>query len=145
VRAQRAALGALGEIVPAPPSLWSALRACESASTAVGRFSRLPSQLAESWSFAREATSDAPGALVHATVGRGVVRCILPYDRPEELSHFLKVAASFPGTRIFERLPAAAWRSGAAPSAAVDRLSRGVKRSFDPMNILNPGVLGEDA
>jgi hypothetical protein len=145
VRAQRDALAALGEIAPAPPSLWSALRVCEPACAAVVRFSQLPSRLAESWSFAREATSDVSGTLVHATVGRGVVRCLLPYDRPEELCHFLEVAASFPGTRIFERLPAAAWRSEAAPSAVLDRLSRGVKRSFDPMNILNPGSLGDDA
>jgi FAD/FMN-containing dehydrogenase len=70
---------------------------------------------------------------------------MLPYDGQEVLSYFLKVVASFPGTRIFERLSATAWRSGVAPSAVLDRLSRGVKRSFDPMNILNPGVLGEDA
>jgi hypothetical protein len=145
VRAQRDALGELGDVALAPPSPWSTLRACEPATAGVARFSQLPSRLAESWSFAREATADVPGALVHASVGRGVVRCILPYDRPEELSHFLKMAATFPGTRIFERLPVTAWRSGVAPSAVLDRLSRGVKRSFDPMNILNPGILGDDA
>jgi hypothetical protein len=145
VRAQRDVLAALGDVAAAPPSLWSALRACEPARATVARLSQLPSQLAETWSFAREATSDVPGALVHATLGRGVVRCVLPHDRAEELATFLNAMASFPGTRVFERLPAMVWRSEAAPSAVLDRLSRGVKRSFDPMNILNPGILGDDA
>jgi glycolate oxidase FAD binding subunit len=145
VRAQRDALAALGELAPAPPTLWRALRVCEPARAAVVRLSQLPSRLAEGWSFARGATSDVPGTLGHANMGRGVVRCVLPCDRPHELSQFLQVAANFPGTRIFERLPATAWQSGAAPSAVLDRLSRGVKRSFDPMNILNRGILGDDA
>jgi glycolate oxidase FAD binding subunit len=145
VRAQRGVLGALGEVAPVPRSVWGALRGCEPARAAVARFSQLASRLADTWSFVRDATSDVAGALVHASAGRGIVRCILPFEGGEELGRFLSLAPSFPGARIFERLPAAAWQGGAAPSAVSDRLSRGVKRRYDPTNILNPGILGEDA
>jgi FAD/FMN-containing dehydrogenase len=44
---------------------------------------------------------------------------------------------------IFEQLPAPLWNE-LAPSAVTDRLSRSVKAHFDPANVLNPGLLGEE-
>jgi hypothetical protein len=90
----------------------------------------------------RQAVSDAPGALVHASVSRGIVRGMIPYDRDDELAPFLASVGRFTGMRVFERLPAQMW-AATAPSPVNDRLSRAVKRSYDPMNILNPGILGE--
>jgi hypothetical protein len=76
-----------------------------------------------------------------------VVRCILPLDalafdgaRSEALR--LALDSPFTGTRIYERLPADLWPR-CASSRAVDRLSRDVKRAFDPHRLLNPGILGE--
>jgi glycolate oxidase FAD binding subunit len=43
---------------------------------------------------------------------------------------------------IFERLPPDVW-SEVSPSVVSDGLSRGIKRAFDPLNILNPGILGD--
>jgi len=43
---------------------------------------------------------------------------------------------------IFERLPPEVW-SAVSPSVVSDGLSQGVKRAFDPHNILNPGILGD--
>jgi hypothetical protein len=43
---------------------------------------------------------------------------------------------------IFEKLPPDVW-SEISPSVVSDGLSRGVKRAFDPLNILNPGILGD--
>jgi hypothetical protein len=43
---------------------------------------------------------------------------------------------------IFEKLPPEVW-SGVSPSVVSDGLSQGVKRAFDPHNILNPGILGD--
>jgi len=43
---------------------------------------------------------------------------------------------------IFETLPADVWRV-VSPSVVSDPLSRGIKRAYDPHNILNPGILGD--
>jgi hypothetical protein len=42
---------------------------------------------------------------------------------------------------IFEKLPAEVWPV-VSPSVASDPLSRGIKKAYDPHNILNPGILG---
>jgi hypothetical protein len=43
---------------------------------------------------------------------------------------------------IFEKLPAEVW-SVVSPSVVSDPLSRGIKKAYDPHNILNPGILGD--
>jgi FAD/FMN-containing dehydrogenase len=45
-----------------------------------------------------------------------------------------------PGT-IFEKLPDETWAE--IPSPTSDPLSRGIKKAYDPNNILNPGILGD--
>ena len=42
---------------------------------------------------------------------------------------------------IFEKLPAEIWAQ-VSPSVVSDALSRGIKSAYDPLNILNPGILG---
>ena len=55
---------------------------------------------------------------------------------------------SQPGTQIFERLPAEVWPTLATSplggTTGSGRLSRRVKRAFDPKGVLNPGILGEE-
>ena len=43
---------------------------------------------------------------------------------------------------IFEKLPPDIW-SAVSPSVVSDPLSQGIKRAYDPRNILNPGILGD--
>jgi FAD/FMN-containing dehydrogenase len=43
---------------------------------------------------------------------------------------------------IFEKLPAELWPQ-VSPSVVADPLSRGIKKAYDPLNILNPGILGD--
>ena len=43
---------------------------------------------------------------------------------------------------IFEKLPPEVW-AVVSPSAVSDPLSRGIKKAYDPHNILNPGILGD--
>jgi hypothetical protein len=74
-----------------------------------------------------------------ASVGRGVIRCILPGEAHDAARTLSRCDA----TVIFEQLPAPLW-SELAPSAVSDRLSRSVKERFDPANVLNPGLLGEE-
>ncbi|MDQ3998461.1 MAG: hypothetical protein M3303_15740, partial [Gemmatimonadota bacterium] len=68
--------------------------------------------------------------------GRGHVRAGVQ----ERLARAL--AAAFDGTRVFERMPAAIWRSF-SPTVVSDRLSRGIKAAYDPLYLLNPGILGD--
>ncbi|HEY8794155.1 MAG TPA: hypothetical protein VIM15_04345, partial [Gemmatimonadaceae bacterium] len=79
--------------------------------------------------------------LVHATVGRGIVRTIRPSSASTAVAPWLERIARCEGTHIFERLPADSWCE--VPSRVNDPLSRAVRDAFDPARILNRGILGE--
>jgi glycolate oxidase FAD binding subunit len=140
VRAQRAALAAIGDCAAAPADAWGRLRRCEPAGATVVRLSHLPARAADTWGRALRTARPFAGALVHASVGRGVARCVVPPAPPIELRSAFSEPAD--GTRIFERLPAELWPA-LAPTPVGDHLSRGVKRAYDPHHLLNPGILGE--
>jgi glycolate oxidase FAD binding subunit len=147
VRGQREQLHALGTIRESDGQLWRSLRAVEPLGAAVVRWSALPSRFAETWIASNRLAERWPGTLRHGDPGRGVVRCILPLDAlafDDAASEALRLAldSPFTGTRIYERLPAPLWPR-CAPSRVADRLSRDVKRAFDPHRLLNPGILGE--
>jgi glycolate oxidase FAD binding subunit len=154
VRAQRGALSALGDIGDVTGPVWHELRAVEPPGSATLRLSRLPSRFGETWGAATRLTESFPNALLHGAPLRGGVRCVVPdvsTARDGGRGHVLggvqdrltrALTASFEGTRIFERAPAAIWRSF-APSAVNDRLSRGIKAAYDPLGLLNPGILGD--
>jgi FAD/FMN-containing dehydrogenase len=109
--------------------------------------STAPSRAAALWERA-SAVVERAGGSTHATLARGVVRCILPVggDDHEEYARLRGMVGALQhlGTAIVERLPAALWPALVAP-AAVDPLSVGVRNAFDPDRILNPGILGEPA
>jgi glycolate oxidase FAD binding subunit len=142
VRAQRELLGTFGDIAATPAPTWNALRECEPVDAAVVRLSRAPSHTAAVWAFTRQAVAASRGTYLHASVGRGIIRCIIPSTSAVEIAPVLAAMSDFDGTCIPERLPPASW--ALFPSRiARDHLSRGVKRAFDPMAILNPGILGD--
>ena len=143
VRAQRAVLESIARAAIVPRETWGALRVCEPPGASVVRLSALPARLAPLWSAARDANASLPGALAHASLGRGVVRCIAPSDDDEALGPWLEAIGRLDATRIFERLPPRRWSEALAPSPVADRLSRDVKRAFDPHGVLNPGLFGE--
>jgi len=126
VDAQRLELG--GDRVPT--HIWSTLRATEPPGAPAWRYSAQPARFAALWS---ALPSDV---LAHATPARGVVRCIGTLS-----------ALKGQATVIGERLPAEAWPALApartrTQNAAYDRLSKEIKKSFDPFSIFNPGILG---
>ena len=137
VRAQRSVLAGFGDVREMATGVWDIVRGAEPPAAIVARVSTRPSRVAEVWTQAREAVASAPGAVLIASVGRGVVRCIVPDDAHEAARNLARCEA----TVIFERLPAELW-SELAPSPVRDRLSRSVKDRFDPFGVLNPGVLG---
>ena len=152
VRAQHDALRALGDTREVPAAVWARLRACEPERAMVLRYSWPPAQLPEQCArlfgpAARGSDADAPPALMHATLGRGVLRCIVPPPdgAPDPRRRLLlpRLVPDASGTRIFERLPASLWSELGVPSAVDDRISRGVRAKFDPAAVLNPGILGD--
>ena len=138
VRAQRSVLATFGDPQQVPTDVWSAVRGAEPSDAIVARLSALPSRTATVWTDAREATAGVLDAMLIASIGRGIVRCVLPGDARDAARRLARCDA----TVIFERLPADLW-SELAPLPVSDRLSRGVKDRFDPAHVLNPGVLGE--
>jgi FAD/FMN-containing dehydrogenase len=145
VRAAAEALGALGPAREVAASVWEALAASEPKGSAVIRLSTAPSRAATLWDRATSIVERAHGS-AHATLQRGVVRCVLPIDDADEEENArlrgIIGALQHLGTAIVERLPASLWPS-LVPPAAVDPLSVGVRDAFDPHRILNPGILGE--
>lgn len=141
VRAQRASLAEIGSGVELDPSAWTRLRSAEVTGAIVLRLSHLPSEIGAVWDAAMQLASACAGTIVHARPARGLVRCIVPNDRQNVASFGNHVPALSPFTCVPERLPAQLWRS--FPSPAGDRLSARIKRTFDPDNVLNPGLLGE--
>lgn len=140
VAAQREALRRLGDARDVDGAVWSELRACEPSVAAVVRLSDRPTAFPATWLAAAVIARAWPGALVHGTPGRGIARVVLP--EREGGSPRAALERPFDGTRIYERLPAALWPLLARPATS-DRLSRGIKRAYDPQHILNPGILGE--
>ncbi len=149
VEAQREALAKLGGAREAPPEVWPQLRAIDAAITSaeslggspiVVRLSTLPGRTGELWMNTERAAERIPGAMLHCTPSLGIVRCIIPATAPAEALSAI-VSSTPQATVIYERLPAPMWQP-LAESTASDRLSQGIKRAFDPRNILNPGILG---
>ena len=141
VRAQRAALAAVGSTTTVPDSVWAALRGCEPRGAAVERASLEPSSLPDLWQMVREAFAHSSGAFAHANVGRGVVRYVLPSsDSARMLWLFHGGAGAGSGcTCIPERRPEGLddWNP-----RGDDMLSRRARDAFDPKRILNCGIMG---
>ena len=141
VRAAELAIAELGTTRLIDPGVWSRLRTVEPADAVVARLGTLPAAGAMPWSLAVRLTTEA-GGWCHATVARGVVRCIFPGARaPEEIERLRGIMKELhaPGSRIVERAPDPLWPD--MPSAITDRLSQDVRRTFDPDRVLNPGIL----
>jgi glycolate dehydrogenase FAD-binding subunit len=140
VRAQLQALGAFGDVRAVPGAAWIALAGIEPPGAAVARISAPPSRLPALWT---RLARDDDGSFAHASVGRGIVRCIHRESSDAPIASWLERIAHTEGTHIFERLPLPEW-SAVAPRVN-DPLSRAVRDAFDPHRILNRGILGDAA
>jgi glycolate oxidase FAD binding subunit len=146
----RAATDSAGELGPArelPTFKWETLAGSEPAAAAVIRLATTPSRVAPLWDRAA-AIVERAGGMSHATLQRGVVRCILPVGvgDEEEIARLRGIIGALQNlaSSVVERLPGALWPA-LVPPAATDPLSIGVRNAFDPDRILNPGILGEPA
>lgn len=146
VAAQRDVLATLGGVHEVPSNVWSCLRLIEGAiengdvPPIVIRLSTLRGRVAELWTNAQRAAGEIPGAMMHATPAFGTLRCILPADTPVASAESFALSLSG-ATCVYERLPSSLWPV-LSPSVTADRISQGIRRAFDPQNILNPGIFG---
>jgi glycolate oxidase FAD binding subunit len=133
----------LGDSRVVSGDVWDRLREAEPAGSAVLRLGDLPSHVGELWATLAPVAERA-GGFAHATLERGVVRCVVPVEQTEEENGRLRgmiAELQSAGSRIAERLPRSLWDR--FPPPAADPLSREVRRAFDPHFLLNPGILGE--
>jgi len=135
VEAQRQAFSELGASSEIASDVWTKLRASEPRGASVVRLSDLPSEIERTWRAA-----NVPGALVHASPARGIARTIT--SDSTAFAALKSATGSSGATCLAERLPADQWRAFAPPHSD---LNTRVKQTFDPSNILNPGILGESA
>lgn len=147
VRAAMESAATLGTMREVDGTSWRALAASEPVDAAVVRLSTLPSRIGALWDRA-SAIVERVGGYAHATLTRGVVRCVIPVlgSGADEVARLRGVVTSLriDATCIAERLPAPIW-SSLIPAAAADPLSVRLRRAFDPDRLLNPGILGEPA
>jgi len=142
VRAQRDALAEIGDARELDPSLWNVLASVEPDQAVVFRLSGLSTDIDRAWSAASSLASQIEGMMIHATPARGVVRCMVP-STPNAIATLRRAFASVPTAgRIGERLPADLW-SLCSPPPTADAISSGIKQTFDPRGVLNPGIFGE--
>jgi glycolate oxidase FAD binding subunit len=143
VRAANDAAASLGNSTRVDSAMWRALADAEPSGAIVMRASTLPSRMGELWPRA-VSFAEGNGGYAHATVSRGVVRCVLPVptdavatDRIRSgLAQLLTTA-----TVIGERMPAALWDMLSRPRTS-DAIAKGIHRTFDPDRIMNAGILG---
>lgn len=143
VRAARDSVASIGDVVEHSADIWDRLRTAEPAGALVFRASALPSNVGALST--RVATiADAHGGYAHATLSRGVARCVIPLSVDERSRSAL--GASLEGlastsTIVGERMPPDLWTrlSRRVDSAPV---AERVRKAFDPDRVMNPGVLG---
>ena len=144
LRAQLAAVRALGDAREVGDRAWALLRGIESSSSASWRWSQLPSAFGESWVAMNTGVGAFDAAFVHGSPARGVVRAAVPFAASLDPSVLAHAAAEFTGTVAIESLPEDAWPFVDMRQAS-DPISRAIRAKFDPAAILNPGILGRDA
>ena len=155
VRAQRDAVAMLGQSSEIAPDTWTALRNTEPVRSAVIRIAGRPSAFAGAWRTMSDLLAPLPGVLIHGSPGRGTVRAIVPDPLSAELAEALRSLVESARGVSAERLPAPLWPQfdrliaerplpdeDVASRRVLASLTRRVKDTYDPMHLLNPGLLG---
>ena len=141
MKAQAAGLAQVASTQEIDSSTWQTLRELETGSHTSLRISSLPQRIVGS--AARILADDVSGVYTSIDPRRGVIRVVAGAADGADSSP--EIAAGMERTEsselVFEKLPPELW-SVVSPSVVADPLSQGIKRAYDPHNILNPGILG---
>jgi len=129
-------------------SIWTSFRTLDGDAASVIRISSLPTRFL---AVASSILADTePRIVISINPRRGVMRLVTRNDGERDPTGVADAGIpDFPGDSenaatsvIFERLPAEVWPVVSA-SVVSDPLSRGIRKAYDPHNILNPGILGD--
>ena len=130
-------------------STWAKFREMEGDAASVIRISTLPTRFLGAASSIVADTE--PRIVISINPRRGVMRLATRDEgnRDPAMGADAGTSLDFPSdgqgaatSVIFEKLPAEVWPV-VSPSVASDPLSRGIKKAYDPHNVLNPGILGD--
>lgn len=147
VRAQTDALSRITKMEETESSVWNRLRQLEADAHTTVRISGLPQRFLNS--AATIVRDDISLIYTFVDPRSGSLRIVLrsedSYGHHEMAT--IGVGDNAPhGTETthitVEKLPADMWRA-VSPSVVDDPISQGLKRKYDPHNILNPGILGD--
>ena len=130
-------------------SIWTKFRELDRDADSVIRISSLPTRFLGT--AAGIVADSPPGVVISINPHRGVMRLATLRTRESSStdsaegsvhSELLEAGKDSHTSLIFEKLPEDVWPV-VSPSVVADSLSRGVRKVFDPYNILNPGILGD--
>ena len=142
VKAQASGLAQIASTQEIDSSNWQGLREIESGSHTSLRISSLPQRIVAA--AARILSDDVGGVFTSIDPRRGVIRIVAGSndgaDSSQEIASGIERTDS--SELVFEKLPSELW-SAISPSVVADPLSQGIKKAYDPHNILNPGILGD--
>lgn len=147
VRAQVSGLAQLARPEEVDTKIWLTVRLLDIDAHSTVRISSLPQRVIGHG--ARMLRDDIPAIRTCIDPRRGVVR-VMVGSSPEEIDpgalrtdlDFGRGDGAASSEVIFEKLPLDIW-SIASPTVVSDALSKGIKNAYDPLNILNPGILGD--
>lgn len=145
VRAQVNGLSQLSRPEEIETKFWSAVRQLDGSAHSTIRISSLPQRVVAL--AARMLHDDISDIRTCIDPRRGLLRIIVGASRNDDENDWQGDFREVPGDGpqssevIFEKLPADVWAQ-ASPSVVSDPLSKGIKKAYDPLNILNPGILG---
>ncbi len=148
VGAQLSALSQIGRPEEVESRVWTALRELDGNADSVVRIASLPVRFLGA--SAKILTDDLPGIYTYIDPRRGVMRIVVGGNRENGEAGTRSIGASDDfrtdgggsSEVIFEKLPAEVWAQ-VSPSVVADPLSQGIRKAYDPHNILNPGILGD--
>jgi glycolate oxidase FAD binding subunit len=146
VETQLKALSRMAKCQEINTQIWTTLRGLEGSAASVIRITSLPMRMIGT--AARILEEEVPGVYVTIDPRRGVMRVVAgiesggPRIDAEPASFDDLNGGDGSSELIFEKLPAELWPQ-VSPSVVADPLSRGIKKAYDPLNILNPGILGD--
>ena len=142
VKAQAAGLAQIANIHEIDSAVWNSLRQLDDGAHTSLRISSLPQRIVGA--AARILSDDVDGVFTSIDPRRGVIRIVAgptaSVDSSQEIASGIERMDS--SELVFEKLPAELWGS-VSKSVVADALSQGIKRAYDPHNILNPGILGD--
>jgi glycolate oxidase FAD binding subunit len=142
VKAQAAGLAQVASTEEVDSTNWVSLRQVERGSHTSLRISSLPQRIVGS--AARILGDDVSGVYTSIDPRRGMIRVVAGEAGAADSSADIAagIGRSDWSELVFEKLPAELW-SVVSPSVIADPLSQGIKKAYDPHNILNPGILGD--